>query len=419
MIDRRFHLACALALMLAGVPLQGAAETAVAEPDAVVEAAAAEGEARASERNDLLADEANTVSVVRRFGPSVVAVHITLEDVRLHPLQVTDDFEGGGSGFVIDDGRIITNFHVVVEALGENGLELRPDASLTVSFLQAPGEEFPVRVHGANPDYDLALLEFVNGEDLPPVEPLRLGDSDQVEAGQKAIAIGAPFGLQSTVTTGIVSAIEREQPGLVGIEIPFIQTDAAINVGNSGGPLLNSRGEVIGINNAILASPGGFSGFMGVGFAVPVNLLRESLPALLAGGLTGIAAEAAKIQERARLGISVPIAIEDYPPPVRQQLDLPEHGVVVAEVTPGGPADQAGMEGATAVLMIGDQPFPVGGDVILAVNGQETKRVIDVQQVILEHDPGDTVTVRVWREGQEFELAVTLEVVPPPRPDAP
>jgi serine protease Do len=373
--------------------------------------AAADPAIREIERDDLLDDEANTVAIVRRFGPSVVSVQITIQDVRMHPLQAGQNYEGGGSGFLIENGRIVTNFHVVVEALTDENLELRPDATITVSFLENPGEEYPVRVHGANPDYDLAMLEFTNSNDIPRVEPLRLGDSDQLEAGHKAIAIGAPFGLQSTVTTGIVSAIEREQPGLVGIEIPFIQTDAAINVGNSGGPLLNSRGEVIGINNAILAAPGGYAGFMGVGFAVPVNLLKESMPGLERGGLTGVAAEAAQIEQRARLGVSVPLAVEDVPPQLRGELNLPEHGVVIAEVSPGGPADRAGIEGPAGMLMVGEHPFPVGGDVITAVNGQPAKRVIDIQQIILERAPGDIVEVTVWRNGEERTVPVTLEVV--------
>jgi serine protease Do len=402
----RQSLAALVAVLLAALAASAAmAETAKAPaPDTAEERTA---------RNDLLADEANTVDIVRRYGPSVVAVQIRIEDVRRHPLQAGDDYQGGGSGFLIDGQRIVTNFHVVIEALDGDDLEVRPDAVLTVTFLERPGEEYPVRVHGANPDFDLALLEFIDATPVPPVEPLTLGDSDAVEAGHKVIAIGAPFGLQSTVTTGIVSAIEREQPGIVGIEIPFIQTDAAINVGNSGGPLLNSRGEVIGINNAILASPGGMPGFVGVGFAVPINLLKDTLPMLARGGLMGVAVEAAKIEERARLGVSVPLAVEDYPPQLRAQFGMPEHGVVIAEVTPGGPADVAGLEQAPGVLMIGEQPVPIGGDIITAINGKDVKRAIDVQQVILEHEPGDTVQLTIWRDGEERQVSVTLEVVPP------
>jgi serine protease Do len=294
--------------------------------------------------------EENTVEVVRQYGPSVVAVTIVVEGRRMLPFGDPQEQVGGGSGFVVDEeGHIVTNFHVVAPALGDmiEALELAPGASITVSFLERPDEEFAVRVLGANPDFDLALLALVNAEDFPEVELIPLADSDLVEVGEKVIAIGNPFGLHSTVTTGVVSAVEREQPGLVGIEIPFIQTDAAINPGNSGGPLLNSSGEVIGINNAILAPAGTF---VGIGFAVPSNLLEESLDDLLAGGLSGLAAAAAQIPDRPRLGIIAGPSVADYPEPLRAELGLPEEGVTVMEVSPGGPADEAGIAGAARLL---------------------------------------------------------------------
>jgi serine protease Do len=407
MLRAGLALPIALVAVMAAVSAPGIAQTQEQPP-----AQAQPHGASPPQRENLQPDEQNTVDVVRRVSPSVVAIHIRHNDTPMHPMAGEGQLQGGGSGFLIEGNVIVTNFHVVVGALGENGLDLERNASISVSFVENPGHQIDVRVHGANPDYDLALLEFVDPEDVPDVQPLPLGDSDLVEAGHKAIAIGAPFGLQSSVTTGIVSAIEREHPGLVGIEIPFIQTDAAINVGNSGGPLLNSAGEVIGINNAILAMPGGGPGFVGVGFAVPINLLQENLRALRAGGMIGVAAQVATIDERARLGVSVPLAVEDYPAPVRAQLEFPEHGVVIAEITPGGPADQAGLEAATSVLMIGQTPLPIGGDIITAIGGQDVRRAIDVQQVILEHEPGDTVTLTVWRDGQEREVNVTLQVVP-------
>ncbi|MFU8833028.1 MAG: S1C family serine protease, partial [Wenzhouxiangella sp.] len=285
-------------------------------------------------------------------------------------------------------------------------------ATLTVSYLGTPEQEHPVRVLGANPDFDLALLEFVDPEGAPTLAPLPLGDSGQVVAGQAAIAIGAPFGLHSSVTSGIVSAIERERPGLVGIEIPFIQTDAAINPGNSGGPLFNSRGEVIGINNAILASPGGRT-FVGVGFAVPINLLHESMDGLMAGGLTGVAAAVAELPERPRLGLTARASVEDYPRALQQELDLPDHGLVIENVAPGGPADEAGLTGANRMLLARGQSFPIGGDIIIAAEGQPIHRMIDLQQIVLEHDAGDILTLEVWRDGEVREVAVGLEVVPP------
>ena len=366
----------------------------------------------------LLTDEENTVRVVQEYGPSVVAIQITVEGVQVHPLLQPREQEGGGSGFIVDEaGRIITNFHVVQPTLSEDALangviELRPEASITVSFLGDPDREHPVRVRGANPDFDLALLEFEDPGAASAVAPLRLGDSGEVVPGQKAIAIGTPFGLHSSVTTGIVSAIERQRPGLVGLEIPFIQTDAAINPGNSGGPLLDSDGQVIGVNNAILA-PGGRGGFIGVGFAVPSNLLRESLGELVAGGLSGVAAAVAEIPDRPRLGLTAGFSVGDYPPGLREELRLPEHGLVVTEVSLGGPADQAGIEPATEGVPLAGQLFPVGGDVITAVEGEPLRRVIELQRVILEREAGDTVKLTVWRDGEARRVEVTLEVVAP------
>lgn len=359
----------------------------------------------------------DTRELVKRYGPSVVAVHLALEDVEVRPGMDPQDHEGGGSGFVVDEaGRIVTNFHVVALALEEpdsdrEAVELRPEATITVSFIGRPDEQLPVRVLGANPDFDLALLEFVDEDDRPDVVALVLGDSDEVEAGEPAIAIGSPFGLHSSVTRGIVSAIERERPGLVGIEIPFIQTDAAINPGNSGGPLFNERGEVIGINNAILAAGSTHPAFVGVGFAVPVNLLREIMDELLAGGLSGVAAAVAELPDRPRLGLSAALTVGDFPDPVRQELDLPEHGIVVTEVSPGGPAERAGLNPPDGAVMVGGQALPVGGDIILAVDDKETRRLIDLQQVVLEHEAGDTLSLRVWQQGRERTVDVTLEMV--------
>lgn len=359
------------------------------------------------------------VKLVRELGPSVVAVQVSLESVRVLPGGMPGEQQGGGSGFVVDkQGRIATNFHVVAaaireSALAENSLELRPDAGIMVTFTGEPDKEFPARVLGANVDFDLALLELVNPQDAPRVEPLPLGDSNLVEAGEEAIAIGAPFGLQSTVTAGIISAIERERPGLVGLEVPFIQTDVAINPGNSGGPLFNARGEVVGISNAILASPMGPRTFVGVGFAVPINLLKENMEELLAGGLSGVAAAAAEISERPRLGLTAATSVENYPAPLRQSLGLPDHGVVVDKVSPGSPAEKAGLRGATGAVVAAGEAFPVGGDIITGVEGQDVLRTIHLQQAVLKGRAGDVVTLKVWREGEERSVRVRLEVVPP------
>jgi serine protease Do len=286
-----------------------------------------------------------------------------------------------------------------------------PRASLSVSFADQPEKRFPARVLGANPDFDLALLEVLDRADMPKVRPLALGDSDQVSAGERAVAIGSPFGLHATVTSGIVSAIKRGRPGLVGIEIPFIQTDAAINPGNSGGPLFNGRGEVIGINNAILASPVGPQAFIGVGFAVPINLLKQSMGELLAGGFSGVAAAVATLPGRPRLGLSGAFHVDDYPDSLRQELGFPDHGVVILEVSPGGPAEGAGLAGPLNAVTFGGYPFPAGGDIIIAANGEQVRRFIELQRIVLEHEAGDVITLMVWRDGEVRSVDVVLEVI--------
>jgi serine protease Do len=361
------------------------------------------------------AEDFSTVELVERCAPSVVAVHFSLDND--NAFAAHEEQEGGGSGFVVDDeGRIVTNFHLVAPALSDSSgadftLDLAPQATLSVSFVDQPEKRFPARVLGANPDFDLALLEVLDAAEMPKVRPLPLGDSDRVSAGEKAVAIGSPFGLHATVTSGIVSAIKRGRPGLVGIEIPFIQTDAAINPGNSGGPLFNARGEVIGINNAILASPVGPQAFIGVGFAVPVNLLKQSMGDLLAGGYSGVAAAVASLPSRARLGLSGAFHVDDYPDPLRHELGFPDHGVVILEVSPGGPAEDAGLVGPVSAVTFGGHPFPAGGDIIIAANGTQVRRFIELQRIVLEHEAGDVITLTVWRDGQERDVEVVLQVV--------
>ena len=360
---------------------------------------------------DRLAYERNTIEVVRKVARSVVAVRVTADGASDEPAD--GHRIAGGSGFVVDgNGRIITNFHVVAIAIGEatdEAVELAPGASLTVSFLGSPDEQHPVRVLGANPDVDLALLELLEPDNAPVVPPIPLADSNRVQVGQKAIAIGNPFGLHSTVTAGIISAVERQQPGLVGIDIPYIQTDAAINPGNSGGPLLNSAAEVVGINNTILAPAGAFAG---IGLAVPSNLLAEAMAELRAGGLSGLAAAAAQLPDRPRLGLEIGLRVADYPRALRERLELPAYGVVVTGVAKGGPADRAGIVGPEGFLLLDERPYPFGMDVITAVDGRPVRRAIDLQRVILELEAGDVVTLTVWRDGDELTLEIALEVVP-------
>ena len=311
------------------------------------------------ETQALLKDEENTISVIDTFGNSVVAINISIlgeavdpfADLQLPPgLKLPPQFQqpqtpegedgprqqGTGSGFVVDEqGYIATNFHVIEGALQENSLERAEGSEVTVVF---PGsdEEYPATIVGANALYDLALLQLENPEDLPETAlPLALADSSALRAGQKTIAIGNPFGLESTVTTGIVSATNRRTPfpSIGGINVPMVQTDAAINPGNSGGPLLNSRGEVIGINTAIIPSGNGITkerGSLGIGFAMPSNVLAQNLEALRNGEYVG------NLLSRPRIGLNITTRDEAFDDEQVQQYNLPE-GVVVVRVAPDRP----------------------------------------------------------------------------------
>ncbi len=384
----------------------------------------------AEDLDHLQPEERNTVEIFQRYGPSVVAIEVSVRGERVDPLQgipeemIPPGFreffqrpererresprrQGAGSGFVIDDdGHIVTNYHVIRSALQDDSIELREGASVKLSF--ADHDAVPAEVIGANALYDLALLRPKDVEDLPEeASPIPLADSDQVLVGQKTIAIGNPFGLASTVTTGIVSALGRDLPGVGQIEIPMVQTDAAINPGNSGGPLLNSAGEVIGVNTAIVpggGGPMGRGGSVGVGFAVPSNLLQESLDELKEGGLTDLTS-------RARLGVRI-AGLDGYPQGIRERLNLPDRGVMVVEVEEGSPAQDAGLQGATFEVSVDGRPLPADGDVITHVDGERVTEPRNLQRQIFARRAGDSVTLTIQRDGEEQEVEVELREVP-------
>jgi serine protease Do len=374
----------------------------------------------------LLEDEENTISVIDTFGNSVVAINISIRGEVIDPFAELQDQlppgfqlpqgedvplqQGTGSGFVVDEqGYIATNYHVIEGALQEDSLERVDGSEVTVVF---PGsdEEYPVIVVGVNALYDLALLQLENPEDLPETAlPLTLANSDELREGQKTIAIGNPFGLASTVTTGIVSATNRRTPftSIGGIFVPMVQTDAAINPGNSGGPLLNSRGEVIGINTAIIPSGNGITqerGSLGIGFAMPSNVLAENLDALRSGSYVG------DVFSRPRVGVSI-VPIDDarygFTDEQIEEFNIPE-GVVVIGAAPGGPGEKAGLQAD-----VNDQgkALPETSDVILSVDGTPVTRTEELQAIIFPKNEGDTVNLRVWRNGEERDVEVTLEVV--------
>jgi S1-C subfamily serine protease len=305
------------------------------------------------------------------------------------PPSPFNPFGGGGggtatgSGFVIDhEGHILTNAHVIQ---GADKIEVTlgdTDSSEPVS----------AQVVGKDPSTDIALLKVDAPSDQ--LHPLTLGDSSQVQVGAPVVAIGNPFGLDRTVTSGIVSALQREIKAPNGFTINnVIQTDAAINPGNSGGPLLDANGNVIGINSQI--ESGGSGGNVGVGFAVPINTARQVVQQLLANGQV----------EHAYLGISG----SDLTPQVADVLNLPvKQGALVQSVVPNGPADDAGVKGGDATVSIGGQQIRAGGDVITAIDGKPVTGMDDVINVVNGKQPGDEVQLDLTHGSQKRTVTVTL-----------
>lgn len=378
----------------------------------------------------LLEYELNTVSVVERYGPSVVAVDVTIAGQtvsggQVPPFDQLPDFfrefipqfqfgdreipsrETAGSGFVIDaDGHILTNYHVVAGALEGDSVAVSEGSAISVSF--PGGRALPVEVVGASSIYDLALLRLVNQGDLPDVEPIELADTDNLRPGQKAIAIGNPFGFESTVTLGIVSAVGRHFPYIGEVDFPLVQTDAPINPGNSGGPLLDSSGQLIGVNTAIIpnVSSTGERGNLGIGFAVPANIIASALPDLLDGGIQ-------TIPTRPRLGITI-MDVTSFPEAVREQLGLPDSGVGVLEVEAGGAAEEAGLRepGFSITLPGVPDPVPVPSDIIIEADGEPVNSAAQLQTRIVSLGDGDVVSLVILRGGERIEVDVTLRVVP-------
>ena len=301
------------------------------------------------------------------------------------------DGRGTGSGFIIDrEGHIITNNHVVGQM-----------QEIYITF--ADRTTARGQLVGTFPQGDIAV---VRAEQLPPgVVPVELGDSGTIQVGQIVIAIGSPLGLEQTVTSGIVSALNRSIADINPQEDPdsslqgLIQTDAAINPGNSGGPLFDAQGRVVGMNTLIATrstSPE-TAGNIGLGFAVPVNRVKRVARQILETGE----------YRRPRMGVSIFRII----PQIAQQLNLPTAaGVMIGEVTEGGPGEQAGLRGATRGVEINGENYPVDGDIITAVNGIPIRSVGDLRNVLeTQADPGDTVTVTILREGREAQVEITLQ----------
>ena len=277
-----------------------------------------------------------------------------------------------GSGFVLDDeGFILTNAHVVERA-----------DDVTVTF--GDDEQVPAEIVGSDLSSDLAVLKVDPGE--TDLQPLPLADSSDVDVGDPTVAIGNPFGFDSTVTTGIVSAIQRQITAPNGFSIDnVIQTDASINPGNSGGPLLDAQGRVIGINSQI-ATGGSSGGSVGIGFAVPIDTAKDVVPQLKEDGEV----------ERAFLGVTTTDVTEE----IARDFNLPvEEGALVQDVVPGGPAAEAGLEAGGTETAEG---LVAGGDIIVSVDGDEVTESLDVAEAIADNEAGDTVEIEYYR-GDELE----------------
>jgi S1-C subfamily serine protease len=321
-----------------------------------------------------------------RSSPGVV--FIEAEGVSGGPEAPLDPFGGPqapstatGTGFVLDEeGHVLTNAHVV-EGADQVRVTIGEDA-----------DPVDAEVVGADPSTDLALLD--TDVDAGALQPLSLGDASDLEVGDPVVAIGSPLGLDNTVTAGIVSALGREIDSPNGFTITdAIQTDAPINPGNSGGPLLDSSGEVVGINSQI-ATAGG-QGNIGIGFAVPAETAREVVQELLDDGQV----------DQAFLGLTGAEITSE----AAGTLELPtEDGVLVQEVVPGGPADDAGIEAGSAEANIGPAPLRIGGDIIVEAAGEQVDSMEEVIAAVEEREPGDSLELTLLRGGDEETVTVEL-----------
>jgi putative serine protease PepD len=308
-------------------------------------------------------------------------VEITSISSQSTPFGQEEQAQGQGSGFVYDaEGHIVTNQHVV------DGVE-------TVSVRLWDGSTYDGTVVGSDPSTDLAVVKV----DAPAnvLEPLALGDSDDLTVGEPVVALGSPFGLEGTVTSGIVSALHRQMTAPNNFTInDSIQTDAAINHGNSGGPLVNGAGEVVGVNAQIESESGGSDG---IGFAIPSKTIESIVPQIIADGSV----------EHAYLGVGV----AEINRSVAEELGIPA-GVQLTDVRAGGPAAEAGLKAATGSANVDGQSYPTGGDVITEVDGNAITTGAELQNAVDAKKPGDSISITYTRDGQSHTVEITLGTRP-------
>jgi S1-C subfamily serine protease len=320
------------------------------------------------------AEEQNNIAVYKKALPSVV--NITSTAVAFDFFYGTVPQQGMGSGFVIDgEGHILTNFHVV-------------EGARQVEVTTSDKKKYKAQLVGTDPVHDLAVIQIPT-KAVPQAE---IGDSKSLAVGQKVYAIGNPFGLSGTMTRGIISSI-RSVKGQRGFIDEAIQTDAAINPGNSGGPLLNGRGQVIGINSMIFT--GGVEQSAGIGFAIPINTAKAVLDDLVHLGRV----------RRPEMGVrTVPIG-----PELADQMGLAaDSGLLIVQVVPGSAADHAGLRGGSERAYLGNIPITLGGDLIVAIDGEAIADQQDLSHVMQNHRSGDTVTVTVYRGKKRVDIKVVL-----------
>jgi len=320
------------------------------------------------------AEEQNNIGVYRKNIPSVV--NVTSKAVTFDFFYGAVPQEGQGSGFVIDkEGHILTNYHVIADA-----------RQVEVTLYNR--KKYRAKIVGTDRAHDLAIVQI----EAPNLTPAVLGDSRNLQVGQKVYAIGNPFGLSGTLTTGIVSSIRsvREPDGMQIDDA--IQTDAAINPGNSGGPLMNWRGEVIGINTMIYSGVGQSAG---IGFAIPINTAKAVLGDLVTLGRV----------RRPALGIrTIPID-----PELAAEMGLPaDYGLLIVQVVQGGAADQAGLRGGTERAYLGNIPIMIGGDLIFAIDGQRIDDQQALAQIMNNHRAGDSVRMTIYRGKKKMDVTVSL-----------
>ena len=320
-------------------------------------------------------EEQTNIEVYKKGIPSVV--NITSTAVAFDFFYGPVPQEGQGSGFIIDkDGHILTNYHVIANAR-------------EVEVTLHNKKKYKATVIGRDRSHDLAVIQIT----APGLVAATLGDSKSLVVGQKVYAIGNPFGLSGTMTRGIISSV-RPIRTPEGAEIDeAIQTDAAINPGNSGGPLLNSRGEAIGINSLI--ATGGSNQSAGIGFAIPINTAKAVIGDLITIGRV----------RRPSLGIrTLPIG-----PELAQEMGLPsDYGILIVQTVPGGSAERAGLRGGNQRAYIGNVPVMLGGDLIVAIDGEEIGDQQDLANLMNKHKAGDTVTVTIYRGKKKMDVKVTL-----------